>query len=45
MTPKWVNIYDAIAHNERTMSLNEKEGLSTIRETYLLKQIAQQLFN
>ena len=45
MTPKWVNIYDAIAHNERTMSLSEKQGLSIIRETYLLKQIAQQLFN
>lgn len=45
MTPKWVNIYDAIEHNERTMSLSEKQGLSIIRETYLLKQIAQQLFN
>lgn len=45
MTPKWVNIHDAIAHNERTMSLSEKQGLSIIRETYLLKQIAQQLLS
>ncbi|KPZ57250.1 NUDIX hydrolase [Pseudoalteromonas sp. P1-7a] len=45
MTPEWVNIHDAIAHNERTISLSDKQGLSIIRETYLLKQIAQQLFN
>lgn len=45
MTPKWVNIHDAIAHNERTMSLSEKQGLSIIRETYLLKQITQQLLS
>lgn len=43
MVATWVNIYDAIAHNERTLATSEKQGLSIIRETYLLKQIAKQL--
>ncbi|KAA1156827.1 NUDIX domain-containing protein [Pseudoalteromonas fuliginea] len=44
MTAKWVNISDAIAHNERTLANSEKQGLSILRETYLLKKIAKQLF-
>ena len=44
MTAKWVDINDAIAHNERTLAKSEKQGLSILRETYLLKQIAQTLF-
>lgn len=43
MTAKWVNIFDAIAHNERTLANSDKQGLSIIRETYLLKEIAKQL--
>ena len=39
-----VDINDAIAHNERTLANSEKQGLSILRETYLLKQIAQTLF-
>lgn len=43
MQAKWVNIHEAIAHNERTMANSDKQGLSIIRETYLLKEIAKQL--
>ncbi|WP_404340977.1 NUDIX hydrolase [Pseudoalteromonas mariniglutinosa] len=43
MQPKWVNIQDAISHNETTMALSAKQGLSIQRETYLLKEIAKQL--
>ena len=43
MQPKWVNIHHAIAHNETTMAISDKQGLSIIRETYLLKEIAKQL--
>ena len=43
MTAKWVNIHDAIAHNERTLANSENQGLSILRETYLLKRIADEL--
>lgn len=43
MQPKWVNIHHAIAHNETTMAMSDKQGLSIQRETYLLKEIAKQL--
>ncbi|MBB1276172.1 MULTISPECIES: NUDIX hydrolase [unclassified Pseudoalteromonas] len=43
MTAKWVDINDAIAHNERTIANSEKQGLSILRETYLLKRIAKEL--
>lgn len=43
MQPKWVNIHDAIAHNETTMAISDKQGLSIQRETFLLKLIAQRL--
>ena len=43
MQPKWVNIFDAIAHNETTMAMSEKQGLSIQRETFLLKLIADTL--
>ena len=43
MTAKWIDIKDAIAHNERTLANSEKQGLSILRETYLLKRIAQEL--
>nr|WP_193988369.1 NUDIX domain-containing protein [Lelliottia steviae] len=41
MQPKWVNLHDAIAHNETTMAMSEKQGLSIQRETFLLKLIAK----
>ncbi|MDA9556683.1 NUDIX domain-containing protein [Vibrio sp.] len=40
MVPMWVNIHDAIAHNEDILAHSDKQGLSIIRETYLLKHIA-----
>ena len=43
MTAKWVDINDAIAHNEHTLANSEKQGLSILRETYLLKRIAKEL--
>ena len=43
MTAKWVDINEAIAHNERTLANSKKQGLSILRETYLLKRIAAQL--
>jgi ADP-ribose pyrophosphatase YjhB (NUDIX family) len=42
MTPKWINIHEAIRHNEQTMAQSGKKGLSTERETYLLRKIAQE---
>ena len=43
MKPKWVNIYQAIAHNESVMASSTKKGLSIERETYLLKVITREL--
>lgn len=43
MTPVWMNIFDAIAHNEETMAKSNKKGLSIVRETFLLKLIVTEL--
>jgi hypothetical protein len=43
MEPVWVNIFDAIRHNEETIKASPKKGLSIDRETFLLKKIAQEL--
>lgn len=43
MKPMWVNIYEAIAHNEDVMANSNKKGLSIERETYLMKQIVKKL--
>ncbi len=43
MTAKWINIHDAIKHNENTMATSEKKGMSIERETFLLKLIAEEL--
>ncbi|WP_158969453.1 NUDIX hydrolase [Paraglaciecola sp. L3A3] len=43
MTPLWVNIHQAIAHNEEVMTNSDKKGLSIERETFLLKMIAEEL--
>lgn len=41
MKAKWVNIHEAIEHNEKTMATSEKKGMSIERETFLLKLIAE----
>ena len=43
MSAIWVNIHDAIAHNEHTMATSEKKGMSIERETFLLKRIVENL--
>ncbi|WP_077400458.1 NUDIX hydrolase [Cellulophaga omnivescoria] len=43
MSAKWVNIFEAIKHNENTMANSNKKGMSIERETFLLKHIAAQL--
>ena len=42
MKAVWLNIYDAIKHNEQTMHSSDKKGMSIERETFLLKLIAQE---
>jgi ADP-ribose pyrophosphatase YjhB (NUDIX family) len=41
----WVNINDAITHNEKTMRNDKQQGLSIERETYLLKIIKRELID
>jgi len=43
MTVVWLNIYDAIKHNEQTIANSDKKGMSIDRETFLLKLIVQEL--
>ncbi|EGR2795152.1 DNA mismatch repair protein MutT [Vibrio cidicii] len=43
MRPMWINIHQAIAHNEQTMAQSSKKGLSIERETFLLRLIAKEL--
>lgn len=43
MKPVWINICDAITHNELTMAESEKKGMSIERETFLLRLIAKEL--
>ena len=43
MKAVWLNIYDAIKHNEQTMLHSDKKGMSIERETFLLKLIAEEL--
>ena len=43
MHPVWMNIHQAIAHNEATMAKSDKKGLSIERETFLLKLIVDEL--
>ena len=45
MTPQWVDIFEAIAHNERTIKHSAKKGMSVERETFLLKRIVDELIN
>jgi ADP-ribose pyrophosphatase YjhB (NUDIX family) len=41
MKALWVNINDAIQHNENTMNSSTKKGMSIERETFLLKLILE----
>jgi len=43
MTPQWMNIYVAIAHNEAVIANSDKKGLSIERETFMLRMIAEEL--
>ncbi|HFQ5108675.1 TPA: NUDIX hydrolase [Vibrio vulnificus] len=43
MKPLWVNIHQAIEHNEQTMAESPKKGMSIERETFLLRLIAKEL--
>ncbi|WP_440873691.1 NUDIX hydrolase [Thalassotalea sp. PLHSN55] len=45
MHPTWINIHQAISHNEHTIANSSKKGLSIERETYLLKRIVDELVN
>ena len=41
MKAVWINIHEAISHNEKTMATSAKKGMSIERETFLLKLIAE----
>ncbi|WP_028768012.1 NUDIX hydrolase [Shewanella fidelis] len=43
MRPVWINIHQAISHNEHTIANSPKKGMSIERETFLLKQIVAEL--
>ena len=43
MHPIWMNIHQAISHNEHTIENSTKKGLSIERETFLLKLIVSEL--
>lgn len=43
MKPVWINIHDAIKHNEHTIATSTKKGMSIERETFLLKLIVDEL--
>jgi 8-oxo-dGTP pyrophosphatase MutT (NUDIX family) len=45
MVPVWINIHEAIKHNEHTISNSAKKGLSIERETFLLKRIVAELLS
>lgn len=39
----WVNIHKAIEHNENTIAVSDKKGMSIERETFLLKLVVKSL--
>lgn len=41
MRAVWIDIHEAIKHNEVTMASSDKRGMSIERETFLLRLIAQ----
>ncbi|WP_375320443.1 NUDIX hydrolase [Aliivibrio logei] len=42
MKPVWINIHEAIAHNENIITHSEKKGMSIERETFLLHLIVKE---
>ena len=45
MKPVWINIHEAISHNEHILRHSEKKGLSIEREIFLLKAIVKDLLS
>lgn len=43
MKPVWMNIHEAISHNEEIILNSDKKGLSIDRETFLFKVIVKEL--
>lgn len=43
MKPVWIDIHEAIAFNEKTITESDKKGMSIERETYLLHLIAKEM--
>ena len=43
MKPVWINIHEAIEHNNTTMANSSKKGLSIQRETFLLELVAKRM--
>jgi len=43
MKAVWIDIHEAIKHNQETMATSEKKGMSIERETFLLKLIAERI--
>lgn len=43
MKALWINIHEAIKHNENTMASSSKKGMSIERETFLLRLIVEKL--
>jgi ADP-ribose pyrophosphatase YjhB (NUDIX family) len=41
MKAVWMNIHEAIAHNNKTMTSSDKKGMSIERETFLFQLIAK----
>lgn len=45
MHPVWMNIHEAIRHNEAIIAGSDKKGLSIDRETFLLRLIVSELLS
>ncbi len=45
MEHRWVNIHEAISHNENVFANSPKKGLSIYREIFLLKRIVEKLID
>ncbi len=45
MHPVWMNIHEAIRHNEAIIAGSDKKGLSIDRETFLLRLIVAELLD
>ena len=43
MKAVWINIHEAIKHNNKTMATSDKKGMSIERETFLLKLIVKNI--